>query len=37
MEPNRMIHSKKEHDSIEEGKKMFEWIINPMSVDDFME
>jgi lysine-specific demethylase/histidyl-hydroxylase NO66 len=37
VEPTRMMHTKKEHDSIEEGKEMFEWIINPMSVDDFME
>jgi hypothetical protein len=36
-ESSKMIHSKKEHDSIEEGKKMFSWIIDPMPVDDFME
>lgn len=36
-ESTKMMHTKKEHDSIEEGKEMFAWIINPMSVDDFME
>ena len=35
-EPTKISHPKKENDSIEEGKAMFEWIINPMSLDDFM-
>jgi hypothetical protein len=26
----------KEAHSIDEGKKMFEWIISPIPVDDFM-
>lgn len=35
--PKVTINAKKGTNSIDEGKSMFEWIINPMSVDEFME
>lgn len=34
---NKVLSTTKiKENSIEDGKKMFEWIISPMKVDDFM-
>ena len=34
---NKVLSTPKiKENSIEDGKKMFEWVISPMKVDDFM-